>query len=605
MSKDIKDQKHKPEGLRQPHRKDSLSSILSWTALQRIPPPRSPTAPSSTTQPHQATPSNGNSASRPRSNSHSAVTDVKKKARRGSTTFRRLSLSIVAATQEGPGTKTRHAKTPPMSQDPKATAGTSKTGKNASASPEKASKKMTQNRPPQAPPYQPRPPGSPVPMPKSILRVSSPDGYKRPRSFVNPETGESNSPGLPPLSPLLSPSSQDSPPGSAPGSPIHRPLSPGATVRFAKATIHRVEVGPGRRFLPVKRKSKSTLTYISPLDPGTQKGAPKTMFQSPTKMRRHQENQAAMGRYWLRTEEEEAQWRADAERRAAEEAERYRNEPSSPPPACDGSRPTLADRIKAIDTLPPRDGKSALDKVEEVIEDSSDSGTDEEGGAKCNPEIERGAAGGNRGGRRPGEESGSGEAKTVSPPTAHATTQPLTAAEAKLAEARSFLERLAEQQAAEKRARRCVSPTPTITSTTSSTAASETSTAASAHKSISKSLRSSISSSSSSSSSSAESLSTSTTTTTSTEKARAANPSNETERKDKQQKAPLSTAARSATNPRSSGSGGGGSRADKPPTTTMTTTSTTTTGRTGRNHLHLSGGRGRRYFESHKQEITA
>jgi hypothetical protein len=172
-------------------------------------------------------------------------------------------------------------------------------------------------------------------------------------------------------------------------------MSPGTTVRFAKATIHRVEVGPGRRFLPVKRKSKSTLTYISPLDPGTQKSAPKTMLQSPTKMRRHQENQAAMGRYWMRTEEEEAQWRAEAERRAEEEAERYRNEPASPPPpvvaattgsavgAAVGTRSTLADKVTEIDKVNPKGLKPNPDKLEEEEAESSDSDTDEEAGAKC------------------------------------------------------------------------------------------------------------------------------------------------------------------------------------------------------------------------------
>jgi hypothetical protein len=162
-------------------------------------------------------------------------------------------------------------------------------------------------------------------------------------------------------------------------------MSPGATVRFAKATIHRVEVGPGRRFLPVKRKSKSTLTYISPLDPGTQKSAPKTMLQSPTKLRRHQENQAAMGRYWLRTEEEEAQWRADAERRAEEEAERYRNEPASPPqqPAAVAAGRAVDEVVSAaIDRLPLLDGGGpVLGRVVEEAVESEDE--EEEAGARC------------------------------------------------------------------------------------------------------------------------------------------------------------------------------------------------------------------------------
>lgn len=149
MSKDIKYQKHKPDSARQPKRKDSLSSVLSWAALQGRIPPRPSTASSATPQAPPTTPD-----TRPRSHSHSTVTDVKKKARRGSTTFRRFSLSIVAATQEGAGTKTRHAKTSTMNQDPKAAAGTSKTGK-STTSLEKANKKTAQSRASQAP-YQPR-----------------------------------------------------------------------------------------------------------------------------------------------------------------------------------------------------------------------------------------------------------------------------------------------------------------------------------------------------------------------------------------------------------------------------------------------------------------
>ncbi|SPQ20989.1 fb76c483-83b0-411c-9bcb-fd5f68acd94d [Thermothielavioides terrestris] len=175
-------------------------------------------------------------------------------------------------------------------------------------------------------------------------------------------------------------------------------MSPGATVRFAKATIHRVEVGPGRRFLPVKRKSKSTLTYISPLDPGSQKSAPKTMLQNPTKLRRHQENQAAMGRYWLRTEEEEAQWRAEAERRAAEEAERYRNEPASPPAApsapkadledADDGGVSLVDKTSLVDQRSAPNSDAALDKVEEEEAEFENCETDKEAGAKFDQEAD-------------------------------------------------------------------------------------------------------------------------------------------------------------------------------------------------------------------------
>ncbi|KAG7289688.1 hypothetical protein NEMBOFW57_006064 [Staphylotrichum longicolle] len=257
-----------------------------------------------------------------------------------------------------------------MAPDPKASPGTSKSGKNGSS--EKVNKAAsessdgtTPNRPQSA---KSRSLSSPICMPKSILRVSSPDGPGS-LSIRRPE-----SPPVRDCRPL--------PQASLPTSPI-----PHATVRFAKATT------AGRRFLPVKRKSKSTLTYISPLDPGTQKSAPKTMLQSPTKMRRHQENQAAMGRYWLRTEEEEAQWRAEAERRAQEEAEKYRNEPaSSPPPAASVAtksdeeagravQSSLADAMADIDKLPPLDSGPALEKVEEEVMESEDE--DEGAGAKC------------------------------------------------------------------------------------------------------------------------------------------------------------------------------------------------------------------------------
>ncbi|KAL2023772.1 hypothetical protein VTK56DRAFT_1039 [Thermocarpiscus australiensis] len=498
MSKDTKDPKHRPDSLRQPQRKDSLSSVLSWAALQsKLAAPKPPTTPASAPQSPQT--------SRPRRHSHGSGTDIKKK-------------------------------TPPMNLDSKASAGSPKAGKNgfsenvhktAPDAPD-AGKNTSQNH--SAPtaqnkPRSPEPP--PSPMPKSILRVSSPDGHRRPRQFFDPNTGEPSSPGLTPSSPVFTSMPPDSPPGSPPMSPIQRPMSPGATVRFAKATIHRVEVGPGRRFLPVKRKSKSTLTYISPLDPGTQQSAPKTMLQSPTKLRRHQENQAAMGRYWLRTEEEEAQWRAEAERRAAEEAERYRNEPASPVPVAVVARSsveavgvpsTLAEKVATIDKLPPLDSAPARDKLEEVEADSSDSDTDEEAGAKCNQETtieelvtaKESPAGLKSGGDRLGivkvevrevaEEKPAAEkpmevkpmplatgqakgsasnsnsaaavaaaeepaAKAATTPTASPTsvaTPTLTAEEARLSEARSYYERLAERQAAVERAmRRAATPVET------------------------------------------------------------------------------------------------------------------------------------------------
>ncbi|KXX74180.1 hypothetical protein MMYC01_209153 [Madurella mycetomatis] len=408
MSKDAKDLKHRHDTLRHPHRRESFSSVLSWAVFPtKIAAPRATMTSSTAPQSSQASPGSSGSSStatttRPRRHSH-AGTDVKTKARRGSTTFRRFSFSIAAEAHEEASAKTRHAKTP-MNLDTKAQTGAFKTGKSSSSEKDNkstsdnadAAKSTSQAQSTQgaAQGAQEKPRSTTPPMPKSILRVSSPDGYKRPRQFVNPETGEPLSPGLPPASPASGGTS--SPPGSPPMSPVSRPMSPGTTVRFAKATIHRVEVGPGRRFLPVKRKSKSTLTYISPLDPGTQKSAPKTMLQSPTKMRRHQENQAAMGRYWLRTEEEEAQWRAEAERRAEEEAERYRNEPASPPPGSATPKSpvetveeqqALADKIAEIDKLPRQGLKPNPDKLEEEEADASDSDTDEEAGADCDRET--------------------------------------------------------------------------------------------------------------------------------------------------------------------------------------------------------------------------
>lgn len=110
----------------------------------------------------------------------------------------------------------------------------------------------------------------------------------------------------------------------------------GATsVRFGATTVHRVEIAPGQHLHPIRRghKSKSGLSY---LNPPADKAHLKVTVEFPpgkeTKMKRHQLRQAAMERYWLRTEEEEAEWRAEATRIAEEETEKYRSEPSSSPP---------------------------------------------------------------------------------------------------------------------------------------------------------------------------------------------------------------------------------------------------------------------------------
>lgn len=133
-----------------------------------------------------------------------------------------------------------------------------------------------------------------------------------------------------------------------------------------------------------------------------------------------------MGRYWLRTEEEEAQFRAELERRAAEEAERYRAEPSSPPSSAvpapspletasslqirapEPQRPSWAERLAATDRLSPLNTIPLLDKLEsfaksdaddklETVEadDSDDSDAQSDGGASTalGDESEEGAVG--------------------------------------------------------------------------------------------------------------------------------------------------------------------------------------------------------------------
>jgi len=102
-----KEPKHRVEALRQPQRKDSLTSVLTYLQGGRTLPPRALSTVSSTsTQSAPATLAQG--LSRPRRHSHG--TDVKKKARKDSTTLR--ALSNLAGIQEDSGTKTKNAKTP-------------------------------------------------------------------------------------------------------------------------------------------------------------------------------------------------------------------------------------------------------------------------------------------------------------------------------------------------------------------------------------------------------------------------------------------------------------------------------------------------------------
>ncbi|KAK0671759.1 hypothetical protein QBC41DRAFT_384273 [Cercophora samala] len=468
MSSDTKEPKHRLEGARRPQRKDSFSSVhsavLSWTGLQTKIGPKSAisnsssssNSTSSTATQHTATPSQGLSKPQ-RRHSHSFGTGwdsnnrdntAKKKARPASMS-RKLSFSGFMGLEDPASAKARHAKPNFSTADPKRSEESTKSGsKNGSlekvnkTTPE-AAKRLSQASTlvgsvvrSKSPP----PPTSTI-VPKSILRVSSPDGSaRRPRFLDPPGPGEQpHSPTLNAalLSPLPSPSTSSeqqtpspsektpslSPPltpltpllDSPPASPLLAPartMSP-STVRFAKATVHRVEVGPGRRFLPVKRKSKSTITYVSPHDPGPQKTAPKTVLKSATKLRRHQENQKAMGRYWMRTEEEEAQWRAEAEARAQEEAERYRNEPSSPVvQGAEGQqvgsmgevmeKGEVGERLEAIEKLESLDGlgegkglgklveeseESGGEEGEEEEDSSSDSDDGSEAGASCVEEV--------------------------------------------------------------------------------------------------------------------------------------------------------------------------------------------------------------------------
>ncbi|KAL1876578.1 hypothetical protein VTK73DRAFT_9242 [Phialemonium thermophilum] len=105
------------------------------------------------------------------------------------------------------------------------------------------------------------------------------------------------------------------------------------SVRFGGTTVHHVEIGPGRHLHPITRghRTRSGLSYINA--PAEKKGN-KVVVKFPPgkegKLRRHRERQAAMARYWLRTEQEEAEWRAEATRAAEREALEYCKEPASP-----------------------------------------------------------------------------------------------------------------------------------------------------------------------------------------------------------------------------------------------------------------------------------
>jgi hypothetical protein len=111
-------------------------------------------------------------------------------------------------------------------------------------------------------------------------------------------------------------------------------------VRFGVETTHKIEVDPGRHLRPLSSANfgtRSGLSYLgASADPKkADKAVVKVVVKFPegkigTKLRRRRQRQAAVARYWLRTEEEEAAERAKATLRAEKEAAKYRQEPSSP-----------------------------------------------------------------------------------------------------------------------------------------------------------------------------------------------------------------------------------------------------------------------------------
>ena len=127
------------------------------------------------------------------------------------------------------------------------------------------------------------------------------------------------------------------------GVPSTPPLSDSGSVRDTvvrfgnKPTVHRLEVPPGRRLQPIgaRYKTRSRSPYLAPLDPKRTKDVFPKPLRSPQQLKRHKKNQKAMARYWARTEQEEAEWRAEAERRAGEAEERYRAEPPGSPGLAD------------------------------------------------------------------------------------------------------------------------------------------------------------------------------------------------------------------------------------------------------------------------------
>lgn len=109
-------------------------------------------------------------------------------------------------------------------------------------------------------------------------------------------------------------------PSSFPALPTIMPISKkpnGAKcVRFSDTIIHTVGLYPSRHLTPMgpkQFKRRSGLSYLNP--PTDPKKPRKVVVKFPPGkaggLRRHREPQAAMARYWLRTEEEEAAERAE------------------------------------------------------------------------------------------------------------------------------------------------------------------------------------------------------------------------------------------------------------------------------------------------------
>jgi hypothetical protein len=105
--KEQKESKHRPDALRQPQRKDSLTTVLTYFQGRTVPLRPSSAASPSSTQPSPNWLAQG--PSKQRRYSHGG--DLKKKARTNSHTLRRYSFTNLAAIKEDPSTKTKSSKT--------------------------------------------------------------------------------------------------------------------------------------------------------------------------------------------------------------------------------------------------------------------------------------------------------------------------------------------------------------------------------------------------------------------------------------------------------------------------------------------------------------